>query len=553
MGSRGFSSTSSVAPPGSGRRCGPRASRENAAGGGDRRIDSGSPGREGTRGPLPAREHPAEFLAVRRRCRILPRQVSQDRRALDPQEAARGAEDRLRRDLLELPDELIGQAVVPQGLVVGEIGGEARHVALREVVLAFHGAARLEDLPRPRPLGPDPFQDSQDRGRRLAEPRGIQLRADGEGPQIGEDLRARADPLHQAAVLLHFLEQAAAPPLSQNRGQDPRRKIVRMEEGHGAEAHEEMGPLDLAGQDPEPEIFLDRLGRRSPDAPFPGGHGAQAAPGLLHDPPGLHVPHHRENHVAGGVVPPVEVQELLAGESAQRVLMPDPPAPDPVDAEGEVVELLGGERARVVHLPARLLDDGLQLPGQLLRIQQGVGQRVGLDLQPPGEGLGGEGEVVVGGIVVSPGVELAAQGLDLRGDPVGGGAAVGSLEEHVLDDVGDPDLVVLLVEVARLHPDVHGHDGRGVDLLHQDGEAVGEFFPDDVVGQTAPDGVFHEVSGSRDALGKPGLLWRIKMAAASLAHRPNLHPAPRSSSRRPPPCKPYCILWVSNRRTLGMR
>src|SRR5262249_12459695 len=43
--------------------------------------------------------------------------------------------------------------------------------------------------------------------------------------------------------------------------------------------------------------------------------------------------------------------------------------------------------------------------------------------------------------------------------------------------------VIGLVEVARLDPGVDGHHGKGMDLLHQEGEAVGKPGPDDVGGE----------------------------------------------------------------------
>jgi len=78
----------------------------------------------------------------------------------------------------------------------------------------------------------------------------------------------------------------------------------------------------------------------------------------------------------------------------------------------------------------------------------------------------------VGEVVVGSGVEFAAERFDFRGDPVGSGTTPCPLEEHVLDDVGNPDLIVLLVEVPGLDPDAGWPHGRDMNLLGEDGESV---------------------------------------------------------------------------------
>jgi hypothetical protein len=255
-----------------------------------------------------------------------------------------------------------------------------------------------------------------------------------------------------------------------------------------------MGALDVAAEDAVPEVLLRGLGGRGPTRSGTLRHRSQPPAGRVQDVARLHVSDHAQDHVLGAIVAAVEVHQLVAREAAQHPLVADPPAPDPMDAEREFVELLGGERRGIVHLPAGFLDDGFQLPGQLRRIDQRVHQGIRLDLQPLRESAGGKREVVVGEVVVGPRVQLASEGLHLAGDLIGRGAARRPLEEHVLDDVGNPDFVVFFVEIARFHPHVQGDHGRGVALLHEDREPVGKPFPGDVVGETAPGRVDHGIS-----------------------------------------------------------
>ena len=57
-----------------------------------------------------------------------------------------------------------------------------------------------------------------------------------------------------------------------------------------------------------------------------------------------------------------------------------------------------------------------------------------------------------------------------------------SLEEHVLQHVGDAGPAVRLVEEPRLDVGHHRNDRRGMVRLDQQGEAVGEDFADNVFG-----------------------------------------------------------------------
>ena len=107
-------------------------------------------------------------------------------------------------------------------------------------------------------------------------------------------------------------------------------------------------------------------------------------------------------------------------------------------------------------------------------------QGVGLDLQTLAEILCGENEVVVRRVVVGAGVQRAAQRFDLGGNLIGAGAIGRPLEKHMLDDVGDADLAVVLVKVAGAQPKIDCHDRRIVLLRDEHRQPVRKLLPGDL-------------------------------------------------------------------------
>ena len=189
---------------------------------------------------------------------------------------------------------------------------------------------------------------------------------------------------------------------------------------------------------------------------------------------------HRKNGPFRHVMTAEIGQEIVPGQRPQRLLLSDPPAPDAMRVERLAEHHLEGESAGRIHLAAPFLQHRLHLPLQLVGVEQRVHQRVRFYFESLAEVLGGQDHVVIGRVVVGAGVQLAAERLDLGGDLIGARPVGGPLEEHVLDDVRDPDLAILLVEVAGAHPEVDGHDGRGVILSHEHGQSVRQDFLDDL-------------------------------------------------------------------------
>ena len=68
---------------------------------------------------------------------------------------------------------------------------------------------------------------------------------------------------------------------------------------------------------------------------------------------------------------------------------------------------------------------------------------------------------------------MTAQALDVPGD-LADAAALRSLEEHVLVEVGEAFLAGAFVGAAHAGPDLELDDGRAAALAQQDGQAVVE-------------------------------------------------------------------------------
>ena len=81
-------------------------------------------------------------------------------------------------------------------------------------------------------------------------------------------------------------------------------------------------------------------------------------------------------------------------EPRQLCLVTDPPPADPVAIEHHLVQRLVGHGGRRVELALGFLDDDLELAGQLVGVDDGMAERVRLDVEGRGKAGGGkDGEV----------------------------------------------------------------------------------------------------------------------------------------------------------------
>ncbi len=246
-----------------------------------------------------------------------------------------------------------------------------------------------------------------------------------------------------------------------------------MERADGAPPQRRQRALHVAPQHAQGGRPIALLGRRGRHRL--GGQVPRAEPRRrqLGRPLHLDVADDADDHAVRRVPRPIVGAQGRGVQTPQPFLGPDPPTAHAVGAEQLGVERLGRDGARGVELAIGLLDDHLELARQLLRIDGGVHQRVSLDVQRPLQTRGRRrhDDVVRRHVVRRAGVHVAADPLDVAGDlartPNGG-----ALEVHVLQDVGDPDPLVGLVEVARPHVGHDRDDRRRRISLHQQDESV---------------------------------------------------------------------------------
>ena len=124
----------------------------------------------------------------------------------------------------------------------------------------------------------------------------------------------------------------------------------------------------------------------------------------------------------------------------------------------------------VIERGADLLEDDVLLAFEFLRVEDRVRQDVAEDIEGERNVVLEHPGVVGGGLDAGRGIDLAADLLDLLGD-FGGGAGPGALEGHVLEQVGQPVLLVPLRARAGADPDAERGAFKVIHFMRDDSEA----------------------------------------------------------------------------------
>ena len=134
------------------------------------------------------------------------------------------------------------------------------------------------------------------------------------------------------------------------------------------------------------------------------------------------------------------------------------------------VELEDQIVGRVGHA-VDLFQNDVALGLEVARAQQRVPHEIGQDLDRQGK-VGVENVTLVAGVVpTGEGVEPAAADLQLEGQLLGA-APLGALEDHVLEQMGDPHLLPALVRTGGAHVDADGCRADARQLLGEDDHPV---------------------------------------------------------------------------------
>src|SRR5207249_11967172 len=99
-------------------------------------------------------------------------------------------------------------------------------------------------------------------------------------------LNPRGDGFHTSPLLLHLLEEPAAPSPAQHRSQHPDRQVLGMKQGHRAEPHEKVRPFHVPAQQAKARILLRWLRGGGGGRTCSGREISQESIDFLYCPPG---------------------------------------------------------------------------------------------------------------------------------------------------------------------------------------------------------------------------------------------------------------------------
>ena len=202
-------------------------------------------------------------------------------------------------------------------------------------------------------------------------------------------------------------------------------------------------------------------------------------PHQVHQMPMFQITRRRHNHVVGHVVAPEVLPQRLLFQPldaflgpqdgfAQRVVLPE------ILGEYLVDQVIG---VVLVHL--QLFQHHPSFPGNVAIFEQRVQDQVGKHFQGDGKvlikNLGIEADALLG----RERIQVAANGIHRAGD-LFGGPVFGPLEQHVLDEMGDPVVLQGFAARAGFHPDAYRNRAHMGHRLRDDGKPVGKDLAADV-------------------------------------------------------------------------
>jgi hypothetical protein len=168
-----------------------------------------------------------------------------------------------------------------------------------------------------------------------------------------------------------------------------------------------------------------------------------------------------------------EIEKILTLERSYRVVVAAyrqaQRVPGPVVQVEQIVDVVV---RRILDLRDLLQDDGA-LPLDLVRVEAGMQKQIGEHVRRQIGVLGQDAGVVAGVFLARESVQHAADGVDLLGD-LCGGAAVGALEQQMLEEVRETALVRAFEARPVLDPDAECHRRHRDEALGNDADTVGK-------------------------------------------------------------------------------
>src|SRR5262245_21208446 len=192
----------------------------------------------------------------------------------------------------------------------------------------------------------------------------------------------------------------------------------------------------------------------------------------------IHLAGNRQNDIGRAVVFLYVSDEIVTRQSAQTLRCAYPPTFHPMLLESRLIKLLGSYCGWIVELPIIFLENDFDFLLEFAGVIDGIQKRVGLNLQSLFHVLGRYFRMVDGTIVVCGRIQVAAERLRLTSD-LTDGTFRRSLEEHVLDHMGNAGNAIVLIEITGLNISGHAYERYCLLLAYKNGEPI---FEDDLRG-----------------------------------------------------------------------
>ena len=236
---------------------------------------------------------------------------------------------------------------------------------------------------------------------------------------------------------------------------------------HRALDHVQAGGAGDGGPVGGAALHRGGVGLKAPAGGVQGVHHQAADDVVVQSPGG------GDDELVRAVVAAVVVPDGVAGDGADGVRGAADRAAQRVGAQHGGHEVFVGDVGGVVAVHGDFLEDDVAFLLHLLRVKHGAGDHVGDDVDRHGQvGVQHAGEVA-GAFLRRGGVGFAAHLVKGRGD-LQGGAALGALEQQVLQEVGGAVLPGRLVAGANADPEPDGGRALARHGLGQHPDAAGQ-------------------------------------------------------------------------------
>jgi hypothetical protein len=187
---------------------------------------------------------------------------------------------------------------------------------------------------------------------------------------------------------------------------------------------------------------------------------------------GIDIADDDEGQIVRDVLLLIIMEDVFTAQLVEKFQVADDRILVGMGREGVGKEEFLDRAARVVEAHGKLPADDLHFLDVFVLRQGGMEHGIGKDVEGPGPIFGGEIDIVNRAVKGGVGVGVAAEGLYLLGH-AGGGAALGPLEKHVLENVGQSGpQVISLGDAPGTTPGLDGGHRGTVVLLDDQGQPI---------------------------------------------------------------------------------